>query len=301
MSTTYHSAQYAWKFIEGAQAAVIHKDRITVTPSTPYVVDWWWKATAHENMTMEARLDWYGEAGYLSSSYVGQIASSGVATDWQQMIATVTSPANATQVVLMIGADIGSGGVGRAMYLDDARLYVLTTVVVSLAQPRAYLWSRDLTTYDYILRTADLEPGLQRTLTTRDLANAVVAKYSTDSYTAVSEDAASEALYRRRDHLISAGSVALVNAQAQRDVYLSSHVFPGTEIGSFRVSRRGAVRTETGQAVDPARLRAGDRLKIIDGHLAGTVIMLSEVDWSDGVATCRPESYEDLTRVLARV
>jgi hypothetical protein len=31
------------------------------------------------------------------------------------------------------------------------------------------------------------------------------------------------------------------------------------------------------------------------------VILLAEVRWQDGAATCRPESYEDVTRVLARV
>jgi hypothetical protein len=95
--------------------------------------------------------------------------------------------------------------------------------------------------------------------------------------------------------------VAQADAEAQRDVYLARHAIPGTEISGFSVKTPGAVRTVTGLPVDPVFLRAGDRLKIIDGQLAGTVIMLSEVEWSAGVATCKPESYEDVTRVLAKV
>lgn len=301
-ATVYHSARYAWRWREGAVGGVLHKRRIPVSGAAVYVIDYWLYWTAYSSMTMSARFDWYGAAGYISTSYSTTMTSDGTTTGWQHVVHTVTSPAGATGCQLSMGGSVGTGGgVLRYQAVDDVRMYLYTTAIAEEAKPRAYLWARDLSDYDYTLRTADLDPGLQRTVTTRDLANAVLASYSSSSFTAVAENAASQALYRRRDHLVAAGNVALVNAQAQRDVYLATHAGPGTEINGFRLDRPGAVRTAQGLAVDPALLRAGDRLKIVDGHLAGTVIMLSEVEWSDGVATCRPESYEDLTRVLARV
>lgn len=302
VTSPYNSAAHSWKFPEGMSNGVFINDRITVAANTNYVTDHYVYWTAYSGMTSRFRVDWYDIANtIISSTYTTGISSDGVTTGWQRCIETITSPAGAVEAVVHCQGIVGSGG-GAARYLciDDVNFYLETANLSPDTKGRAHLWPRDLTDYDYLLRTADLEKGVEATTTTRDLANAVIASYGSSSYTDWAEDAASQALYRRRDALISA-SVALANAEAQRDVHLAVHAAPGVEMAAFTVARPGAVRTPQGQAVDPADLRAGDRLRIVDGGLAGSVIMLSEVRWKDGAATCRPENYEDITRTLARV
>lgn len=116
------------------------------------------------------------------------------------------------------------------------------------------------------------------------------------------QDAASQALYRRRDVALSAGSVALVDAQAQRDTWLTLHAEPGSAVGALRLAR-GSLLDNRGLLVEPARLRAGDRLRVLDGALAGTVILVesTEYDAEAGVVSVQPESYTDVSRMLARV
>lgn len=297
------SPRYAWRFTEKVTGGLWQKQRFAVAASSSYVVDYWVYWTAYSGMSSEIRCDWYNAFNsYLSSSYAGALVSDGSTTGWQYGRGVVTAPGGAVECRLLIGGAVGSGGGSSRYYVvDDVRMYLDATNTAADTRPRAHLWSRDLSDYDYTLRTADVAAGVQTTETTRDLANAVLAKYGSSSFTAFAEDTVSQALYRRRDHLVQAGQVALADAQAQRDVYLGQHAWPGVEMSGFEVRRPGAVRTKRGLAVHPARLRAGDRLLIQDGRLAGTVIMLAEVSWANGVATCRPESYEDVTRVLARV
>jgi hypothetical protein len=303
VSSPVVSPPSAWKFPDGVEESLRHRRRFAVAASTVYMADYYVYFTAHENLVVYLRFDWYDASDTLiSSDFTEGEISKGLSAGWQRVQETITSPAGAVDArVFFIGESNGGAGAASYLAVDDLLVYASASALEPDTAPRARLWSRDLTDYDYTLRTADVAAGVQTTETTRDLANAVLATYGSSSYTAFAEDAASQALYRRRDHLVQAGQVALADAQAQRDVYLALHSDPGLEVASFVVRRPGTVRTKRGLPVHPARLRAGDRLLIVDGGLAGSVILLAEVRWQDGAATCRPESYEDVTRVLARV
>lgn len=304
VTSQFVSARYSWRWMENASSGITHKRRIPVAASTSYVVDYSLYWTAFSGMTSASRLDWYNVSNTLiSSSYGATRTSDGTATGWRSVSDTLTSPAGAVEAVLGIGASVGSGG-GAARFLgvDDVRMYLYTATLAPQTKPRAYLWSRDLSTYDYGVRSSALAEGLQVTTTTRDLANWVIAGYGSSSFTGAAQDAASQALYRRRDVALSAGSVALVDAQAQRDTWLTLHAEPGATVGSLRLAR-GSLLDRRGLLVDPARLRAGDRLRVLDGALAGTVILVesTEYDAEAGVVSVQPESYTDVSRMLARV
>lgn len=299
-SVYVHSGCYAAAFADDENDAIASIDKLPVAGSTAYILEYWHYWSAHSGMTVNGRIDWYNASDvFISSSYLTTYTAAGAASSWSQRRDSVTSPSTAAAARVMVEVD--NNGASKYTCVDDIRFYLSVTSLAADTAPRAYLWSRDLSTYDYVLRSAAIDPGLQSTSTTRDMANAVVASYGSSSYTAWAEDTASQSVYRRRDHVVSAGSVGSVDAAAQRDVYLTKHAAPGTEMQGFRISRPGAIRTSQGLAVDPALLRAGDRLKIVDGRLADSVIMLEQVEWNDGTATCKPENYEDVTRMLARL
>lgn len=294
------SPRYAWKFNEGTTGGLWQRADAVVAAGASYVVEYyvWW--TAHSGMSSEIRVDWYdGAHTFLSSSYAASLTSNGTTGAWQYGRGTVTAPAGAAQCRLFVGGAVGSGG-GRYYVVDDVRMYLAASTLDDVL-PRARLWARDLSEYDYTVRSASLAQGVRTVETTRDLANAVLAKYGSGSATAYAQDTASQAVYRRRDYAVDAGQVALADAQAQRDVWLRQHGGPGVELETITLRGPGAVRTRRGLAVHPARLRAGDRLMIADGRLAGTVVMAAEVEYRAGEVRVRPETYTSLTRLLARV
>lgn len=299
---TYNSARYSLRMLEGATGGIYQADRVAVSASTDYVIDYWLKWAAYAGMDCSARFDWYNALNVLiSTTYSTTLTSDGATTDWQHIVETVTSPALAVEVVVHVAGAVGSGGgSARNQYVDDIRFYPLLTGLTADTLPRAYLWARDLSGYDYVLHTDNVESGIQVTETTRDLANWVLAKYGS-SYTAAAEDTASQALYRQRDAVTDAGDVAEADAEAARDTYLALHASPGTEMRDFTLSDLRSLRTARGGRVSPALVRAGDRVLIGDGRLAGSVVLLEQVTYKDGVVTCRPERYADASRLLARV
>lgn len=294
-----HSGLLAAVFSDDDTDALKTIDKVAVSPSTAYILDYWHYWSVHSGMTVNGRLDWYTSGNvFISSTYLTTYTATGAASAWTQRIQSATSPGTAAFVEIWIQVD--NNGSSRWTAVDDIKFYLSVSSLAADAKPRAYLWSRDLSGYDYVLRTAGLDDGVRVVTTTRDLANYVVASYGSGSYTAAAQDASSQAAYRRRDEVAAAGSVGATDAAAVRDVYLARHKDPGTEVQGFSVGP-GMVRTATGQRVDPALLRAGDRLLITDGRLAGSVVMLESVVWENGLAQCRPEGYEDATRLLARV
>jgi len=153
--------------------------------------------------------------------------------------------------------------------------------------------------WDYLLWTGRLESGLQHTISTRRLANRVVANYGSLFTTAI-DDAESQALYRRRDYVIRTPSgTGLADAELLRDVYLATYADPRGEASTFAATR-GAITTATGRAVRLSEVRAGARLRIADGPHAGTVLMLERTTWRNGVLTCQPEQQADVPLLLAR-
>ena len=299
----YVSARYSLKMLENASGGAYQTARVAVTAGTVYAIDYWVKWAAYAGMTSRGRFDWYNSSNVLiSTTYSTSNASDGTTTTWQHFVNTVTAPAGAVEVVVHIqGAVGGGGGSARNQYVDDVRFYVQTSTLAEDVKPRARLWARDLSGYDYVLLTSYLGgAGLELTQTTRDLANRVLAKYGS-SYTAAGEDAASQMAYRQRDAVVDAGDVALADAQSVRDTYLAAHSAPGYEVRQLRLTDGRALRTATGGRVSPALLRAGDRLLVGDGRMAGTIIMLEQVSYRNGEVTLRPESYADATRLLARL
>lgn len=300
---TYNSARYSLRMLEGATGGIYQASRVAVNASTSYVIDYWLKWSAHSGMTCSARFDWYNSLNALiSTTYSTTQTSDGTTTDWMHIVETISSPANAATVTVHVAGSVGSGGgSARNQYVDDVRFYPLLTGLTADTLPRAHLWARDLSGYDYVLYTRYLQDGIELTETTRDLANYVLAKYGSSSYTAAAEDAASQTAYRQRDVVVDAGAVALADAQAVRDTYLARHSGPGTEVRQFALVDERALRLPRGGRVSPATVRAGDRVLIADGRLAGSVILLDQVRYDNGVVTCRPESYSDAARLLARV
>jgi hypothetical protein len=303
-TSPYVSPGHSWRWLDSASTNLRTKDRIAVTAGLTYEVDYQVYWTAYAGMQGSSRIDWYNALNaFISTTYGATWTSDGTTTGWQARSETHVAPALAVEAVLHVGATVGSGG-GTARYvaIDDVRMYLYTATLAPDTKPRAYLWSRDLSDYDYSVRTAALRDALQTTTTTRDLANYVVASYGSSSFTAAAEDATSQAAYRQRDALISAGSVIQADAEAQRDAYLALHKDPGVEVGQLRLTQ-GSVLDRLGLAVHPCRLRAGDRLRVADGALAGTVFLLERVEYDaeSGVATASPESYTDVSRILAQV
>lgn len=304
VATPHVSPRYAWKWTEGVTGGLTHLRRIPVAAGAQYVVDYQLYWTAFSGMSTEARLDWYNASNTLiSSTYTTTRTSNGSTTGWQYVSDVVTAPAGAVEVVLGIGGSTGTGGGGgRYFCVDDLRIYLNTTTLAPQTKPRAHLWGRDLSGYDYGLRTAALEDALRLTSTTRDLANWVVAEYGSGGRTGAAQDTTSQGRYRRRDMLLNAGDVAQPEAEAQRDTWLALHASPGQEMAALAVTM-GGVLDRRGRPVHPARVRAGDRLRVMDGALAGSVILVegTEYDAGSGVVRVQPESYTDVSRMLARV
>lgn len=298
-TTNYHSAVTCMLFAEFAVEGLAHTAKITVQPSSVYTVQFWHKWSAHSSMTIGSRIDWYNAFNvYISTTNGATYTSNGTNTAWTMRSDNHTAPATAATGRPMVGGTIGSGS-GRYTAIDDVRMFLAAGSLTIDTLPRAHLWPRDLSGYDYLLYTRFLSEPLTETETARDLANYVVASYSSSSFTAAAEDAASQALYRRRDALVSAGSVGPSDAAAIRDVYLAAYKDPRHEPDSF-VATYGSVRDVNGALVDPVVLRAGDRLRLADGPSAGVTIMLLGTEYQDGKMTCKPEGLADVPLLLAR-
>lgn len=296
-TTNYHSATTCMLFAENANDALAHTAKIGVTASRTYTVTYWHKWSAHSSMICNTRVDWYTAGDvFISSTYGTTRTSNGTNTSWTERSDNHASPVGAGLARPMVQVIVGSGAT-RYTAIDDVTMVLTTTSLTIDTLPRAYLWARDLSSYDYLLYTQLLEAPLGETESTRDLVNYVVASYSS-SYTAAAQDATSQTSYRRRDYLVAAGNVGAADAAAQRDVWLAQYKDPRKEPGSF-VATYGAVRTAAGAIVEPVLLRAGDRLRLADGPSRGATIMLLSTEYRDGMMTCKPEAQEDMPMLLA--
>lgn len=167
-------------------------------------------------------------------------------------------------------------------------------------KPQAFLWPRDLSDFDYYLYTAAMPQGFQINETTRALANAVIAKYGSNSYTTYAQDLTSQAKYRRRDAIADAGAVDEPIAEQVRAVYLARYKETITDVAGSIDGQWGVVLSKHGRPVQPLFIRAGDRLKIMDGPKAGTILMLDKTSYSNGVVTLSPESGAVIAEILAK-
>lgn len=296
--TYVHSGRYAAAMSDDGADAVASIDKLPVAPSATYVLEYWHYWSAHSGMTNNGRVDWYTASNvFISSSYLATYTATGASSTWTQRQGTVTSPGTAATARVMVEVD--NHGASKWTVIDDIRFYLAVSSLAADTKPRARLWARDLTDFDYLLWTSRLLDGVKDVTSTRDLANSVVASYGSSSFTAAAQDLASQALYRKRESVVAAGSVGLVDAEAVRDTYLATYRSPRDEFNAFR-AQRGTITTRYGRPVCLAMVRAGDRLKIADGPARGTVLMLTQTSWQDGILQCTPETQPDVPLLLAR-
>lgn len=297
-TTNYHSAVTCMLFAEFAEDGLAHRQKVAVQAGQPYVVEYWHRYSAHTGMSSRSRVDWYTAGDQIiTSTYGASYASSGAAESWTYRADVHTAPANAATARPTIAVFVGSG-VGKWVAIDDVRMYLAAATLPIDDKPRAYLWPRDLSDYDYWLYTRFLNEPSAVEVSTRDLANYVVVSYG-NSYTAAGQDFQSQSLYRRRDAALSGGSVNEATANAMRDVYLAAHKAPATQMQGVPIPF-GALRDRWGRPVEPVLLRAGDRLRLADGLLAGRTIVVQRTEWRDGKMSVTPESLADVPLLLAR-
>jgi len=271
------------------------------TPSATYRFEYsfYFPALIHGSFRCRVGVGWWDSSDTLISFAYGSWHTSTGVAGWTSAFADFAAPVNAAH---MKGYLIAEWPAGTAYYVgwDECYLSRLVASESLATKPRAMLWARDLSDYDFNLWTYLLDDPLEDTTTTRDVVNAVTASYASSSYTARADDAASQALYRRRDYLLAAGSEAGVTlAEQLRDAYLAQHASPSAEVGSFALSSAGAITTRRNRPVDLADVRAGQRLRLADGPRAGAVMLLSAVEWADGVLRCTPEGDYSLPQMVA--
>jgi len=259
---------------------------------------YYFPALIHGAFKCRVSVGWWDDTDTLITYDYGSWHDSTGSAGWVSTYADFTAPVNAAFMKAFL---IAEWPAGTSYYVgwDDCYLSRMTTSEERATKPRARLWARDMTGYDYQLRTALTERAVEFNETTRELVNYVVASYASSSYTAAAEDATSQADYRRRDALVAAGSAAgSALATALRDTHLESYADPLTDIGSFEVRQRGAITTSQGAPADLALVRAGDRLRLADGPYAGQVIMLKATEWRDGALRCMPEGDYSLPQLV---
>ena len=259
---------------------------------------YYFAALIHGSYKCRVSVGWWDNTDTLISYAYGSYHASTGSAGWHSTYADFTAPVNAAHMKAFLIAE-WPAGTNYYVGWDDCYLSRLTTSEERATKPRARLWARDLTGYDYNLRTALVERALEFNETTRALENYVVASYASSSYTAAAEDATSQAAYRRRDALVAAGSDAgAALAASQRDTYLAASAYPLTDIGAFEVREPGAITNLRGGPADLALVRAGDRLRLVDGPYAGQVILLTGTEWRDGVLRCTPEGDYSLPQLV---
>lgn len=270
----------------------------TVSGSTGYLLDYAVYTDATSEHKAQVTIYW-GAGSTAISHWHSTLQTLPAVAGWYRFVEAVTSPATATKAWTIVYLSMSAGG---EVTFDALKLYLAGTALSVDALPRAHLWPRDLTSYDYLIHTAGLPNGLDVTESTRDLANAVLASYgATPSYTAYAEDGTSQTAYRRRDYLIDAGADAGSGvAASMRDTYLAAYKDPRDEPGSF-TAPRGAIRTLHGAIVEPALIRAGDRLCIADGAYAGRVVMIAGTQWSSNGLQITPEREMSMPELLTLV
>lgn len=284
----------------------VTSDAITgIVEGTDYTFSVWYKASFVKTLGYGVynvfKVSWYTSGDVLISAdewteWTDYPLSN---TSWQQFLRTITAPATAAKAVVRIDlkmtlADFLAGD--KTLWADDAALYSLAASG-TVSKPIAHLWSRDLTDYDYMVYTARLPSSWPLIETTRQLANAVWVKYD-DGYTTDVQDTTSQSAYRRRDAVINA-SLDLTSAEQYRDTYLARWKDPTDEPTNLAVSRL-TVQNKRGLPINPMILRAGDRLKIMDGPRAGIVVLLKSTSYSNGEIQLTPDRYLETSQILAK-
>ena len=298
-TTYYHSAVQAVLWGDGVTDWLRTKLKYPVVGSSTYLIDYYTLWSAHTLMGARARVDWYTAADtIISSDYTTQYVSDGTTTTWQRRLQTLTAPATAATARVGILVEPQTGA-GLYTVVDDVRFYLAAATRAGDDLPRAHLWARDVSDYDYAVYTRRLDAAWPLTETTRQLANYVKTSYS-GGYTAAAEDATSQGAYRRRDAIVSLADLGSSEAAVARDAYLARWKDPAEEPGTL-VVRFGQVLTTRGRPVHVSLLRAGDRVRIMDGLRVGTTVVVAETNWEDGALQLTPEREATTSSLLARM
>jgi hypothetical protein len=227
------------------------------------------------------------------------VSSISAANTWLEAYKIATTPADAAYVwgwINIINMDAFPHA--TIVYIDDVSIRPNDTTATIDALPRAYLWKRDLSDYEYTLRQWE---GIRFVETTSELVNFVVARYGSSSYTTTAENAPSQAAYRQRDTVVDAGSNAtLAIAEAVRATTLATYKDPRIEVSGSVALKHGDLVNKRGRPVELALVRAGDRVRISGGAYAGTVMLIEQTEWNDGKLTITPERYASVAELLAR-
>jgi hypothetical protein len=302
ITSNYRSPTRAVKITRGGaagdQEGYLWQSNIPCTAGTQYTFDYqvYWGGVASNNTHIYVAF-YKADGSFISDAGTSHL--SGSTAGWNRFIDVYTAPALAAHFNIRCKTRLVDGGANSYAIWDDVYVCATGATPAVDVKPRAYLWSLDLAGWDYRLYSKLLESGLDIDDSTRDLANDVVASYGSSNYTGWAADTASQGLYRVRQHVVEAGSVTATVAERMRDVHLALYANPTTEPAPFRLSRPGAVVGEHGGAVNPAILKAGDRLCLADGPQAGTVWLLDRVVYADGVVTCTPRRGADAALLLA--
>lgn len=303
VATNYHSASHSLYIAipPSASSSVYHPSSTgygTCEGNTAYQLRYW-AYSSSTNTTWQAIITWYNSSNTLLSTSTGWVNSM-TASTWTEYFENVTSPATAVKFRLQLKfTNNSAGSVGG--HIDDVYLYKLSLSITKDIRAVPYLWPRDLTDYDYVMRR---KADVNMVETTRELTNAVIASYGADLYTAFAQNTTSQGLYRRRDQLVSAGSEASADLAALlRDVRLAKYKDPAKELasGAWTFDGRSTILMDRrGLPVSLALVRAGERIRILDGEYAGTIVMIDKTSWSGGQLTVTPEKYADVAQILAR-
>lgn len=301
-TTYYNSAIHAPRWVNITGDNSLYQDNVPCSASTNYLLEYSLRRDAATWGQAHVEIIWKKANGDTISTWVGPVldteSPTGTWTDWKHEVA---SPALAAKFRIDLFWVAGTDS--RYVAWDDVYVSLAGTSAASDNLPRAHLWARDLTLYDYVIHTERLATGLDVRESTRDLANAVLASYgATPSYTAYAENGTSQTAYRRRDYLVEAGEAAgAAVAASMRDTYLAAYKNPLDEPGSFTLITPGALTGKYGDVTELPLLRAGDRLKVADGVYAGRIFMIAATNWSEGGLQISPEGELSTSALLARV
>lgn len=273
--------------------------RHSASPSSIYRISGWiYTDTDLAANTMDVDIEWYSAVkGLLATSTLTLTAATLPEDTWTYFSFIATSHANTAYFKFGVPLIVGWFG---GVWVDAVSVALQNVVDVYDRMAVPYFWARDLTDYEYLLRGA----GTEWQETTRTLANYVIVTYGSSSATAAAEDGTSQATYRRRDAVVAAGSSATqALAEAQRDAYLAAHKETATELASSSWSYEritGELTDARGRPVELARVRAGERIRIVDGEYAGSVVLIHSTEWRNGQLTITPERYAAVAELLAR-
>jgi hypothetical protein len=238
----------------------------------------------------------------ISTSTGATLTATGDNTGWVQYpVQTWTAPATTAKATVTFTSEFAdrTADAAEILMFDDVEFTPVGSLNEVENKPIPWFWARDTKGYDFMVYTARLRDAWVMTETTRQLTNAVWASYES-TYTSVAEDSTSQAAYRQRDVVISAGDLDETSAEQYRDTYLARWKDPTEEPTNLN-ARRLTVLNKRGLPVDPTVLRAGHRIKIMDGLRAGTIVILTSTSYSNNVAQLTPDRYMEMPVLLARV